>query len=451
MAFPAVAEFKKLGSQHRRFSRRAYSLLKAQEIVQEAFSKKEDIQNLNKLKRICLYDKRARKELTQSIYNILVDEAIEVDGISEIEKAAEVIYAESFGYSIFQPYIDNPRYNEVYFNNPWDCWVIEGLEREKIDISFRNDQHALTLLKRLTENSREGKAADDNRLNSTVLPDRVRLRWALPPLANHVSANMRKHTEEDMRLITPTKYITEQVMTKQVYSLLAGMAITGVCYGILGPGGIGKTALLRVILSEVQKVQAPRFLVSENGAELNLEEYLKILDHENVDVHSLQKWSGKNEGLQDIFANFMQAKGEYIIQPEVLYPDEVDNILMARRRGHVMGPFTFHSYPQKFIDSLTDMYLQRFQSSRESVKRTLADDVLASCYYDTEYKNKKKKRLVYGIYEHIGEQSVKPILEFNKKTREYDGFKIENVDLRKQLMSLEYIAPSLYMEVQHLL
>ncbi len=452
MAYHAVADFKRLDSSKRAFSRRRYTLLQAEKIISETISQGlVELKRLNELKKTCLTNPHSREELTDTIYSILVDQGIDVDEIDSIQEAAEILYAEIYGYSIFQPFIDDPQYNECYFNTPWDCWGIVGLERKRLDIQFRDENHATELLKRLTDSSREGKAAHDNRLNSAVLADGIRLRWALPPVADHVSANLRKHTVEDMQGITPEKYIQENVMTRPVYSLLSGMAIMGICYGLLGPGGIGKTALLRVILKEVQDKIRPRFLVSENGSELNLREYLLLLGCKDVDVNSLQKWSGPRESLKDIFANFMQAKGEYIIQPEVLMPDEVDNILMARRRGHIMGPFTFHSYPNKFNDALTDLYLQgNRQADRDSIKRMLADDVVASCYYDVEYTPSGKKRRVYGIYEHIN-GNAKPIFEFNQNKGDYTVYPIENEELRKKLKQLKFIAPNNFKEVQFLL
>lgn len=452
MAYHAVANFNRLSSQKRSFSRKKYSLVEAEKIISEENSKGVvELSRLNELKRTALSNPASREELTEIIYSILVDQGVDVEGTESIQEAAETLYAEIYGYSVFQPYMDDPQFNECYFNTPWDCWGIIGLERHSLDIQFRDEKHAEELLKRLTDSSREGKAAHDNRLNSAILPDGVRLRWALPPVADQVSANFRKHTVEDMKSITPAQYIQEDILTKQVYSLLAGMAIMGVCYGILGPGGIGKTALLRVILKEVQDSISPRFLTSENGAELNLREYLLLMGCKNVDVNSLQRWSGEREGFKDIFANFMQAKGEYIIQPEVLMPDEVDNILMARRRGHIMGPFTFHSYPHKFIDALTDLYLQgNRQSDRDSIRRMLADDVVGSCYYDIEYTSKAKKRRVFGVYEHI-DGVAKPIIELDFGMKRYQVKPIENVELRKKMEQLQYISPAIYQEVTSLL
>lgn len=451
MAFPAVIELKRLGSNKKTYVRRKYTLKEAEKMVQTVFGEnKVEIKNLYELKLKCLSHPRARKELTDAIYHILIDQGIDVEGNNDIRDIAESLFAEIFGYSIFQPYIDESAYNEVYFNGPKDCWAIKGLEREPLDIEFRDEDHALTMLQRLTENSRDGKAAHDNRINSTVLPGRTRLRWSLPPVADQVSANIRKHSEEDMKSISFDKFLQDHVMNRKVFSLLVGMGIMGACYGILGPGGVGKTALLRVILREVHEKMRPRFLISENGAELLLREYLQIVGIKDADVHSQQKWSGKNETLTNIFANFMQAKGEFIIQPEVLMPEEVDNILMASRRGHVMGPFTFHSYPHKFIDALVDLYLQRYTSDRESVVRTICQDVLASCHYDIIYSEQGKKRKIMGVYEHVNGQS-KPIYQYDPYEDEYKEYGIENIELKQKLGNLKYISPSYYEEVKHLL
>ncbi|HJV47213.1 MAG TPA: ATPase, T2SS/T4P/T4SS family [Bacillota bacterium] len=451
MAYPAVIELKRLASTSRKrsYTRRKYSLEKAEELVQELIGKIEGV-NLYELTKKCLSNTKARKELTDIIYHMLIEHGIDVSGTTSVKEAAHALYAEMYGYSVFQKYMDDPTYNEVYTNAPDDCWGIIGLERYPIPVQFRDEKHAQKVLARLTENSREGKAAHDNRLNSTVLPDRSRLRWALPPVSDSVGFNIRKHTVEDMKSIMLDKYLDDGVMTKSVFSLLVGMAITGTCYMILGPGAIGKTALLRVILKEVHETISPRFLISENGAELNLKEYLLLLGCEKVDVHSLQKWSGDREGLAAIFANFMQAKGEFIIQPEVLMPEEVDNILMANRRGHVMGPSTFHSYPKKLLDALTDLYLQRYPSDRESVKRTLSDDILASCHYDVEYTSDGKKRRIIGVYEHVNGKA-KPIYLWNPTSKSYEIFLIENEELKQKLANLEYVAPSIYQGVKHLL
>lgn len=452
MAYAAVIEFKRLANKKRNYSRKKYSVERAEELVQKAIGDGQyEVKNLFELKRKCLVNIRARKELTDIIYNILVDQGIDVEGYVSVREAAEVLYAEMFGYSIFQKYMDNPNYNEVYFNAYDDCWgILPSLEREQLPIQFRDESHAKRMLERLTTNSREGKAAHDNRVNSTVLVDRSRLRWALPPVADQISANIRKHSIEDMKSITVDKYLQDGVMTRPVFYLLVAMAITGVCYGILGPGGIGKTALLRVILKEVHDNIAPRFLVSENGAELNLKEYLLLLGCSRVDVHAQQKWSGENEDLTSIFANFMQAKGEFIIQPEVLMPEEVDNILMAKRRGHTMGPFTFHSYPDKMLDALTDLYLQRYKADRESVKRMLSNDVLASAFYDVSYTEGGKKRLIKGVYEYVNGHN-KPIFQYNSVNNAYELFVIQNEELRNKLSSLRYMAPKLYEEVRNLL
>ncbi len=451
MAFPAIIEFKRLANSKKAFLRKKYPLEQAEVLIQKAIGDKQaEIKSLYELKKASLFDTRARKELTDEIYHILVDQGIDIDGFTTIRNAAEALYAEMYGYSILQPYMDDDCYNEIYFNAYHDIWGIIGLERQPLPLAFRDENHALKMLQRLTESSRDGKAAHDNRINSTILPGRVRLRWALPPVSDYVSVNIRKHTEEDMKSITGIKYLKDEVLDRKVFSLLVAMALIGVTYGILGPGGVGKTALLRVILKEVHERLHPRFLISENGAELHLREYLEIVGSERVDVTSLQKWSGEKETLHHIFANFMQAKGEFIIQPEVLMPEEVDNILMTSRRGHIMGPFTFHSYPNKFVDALTDLYLQKFKSDRESTKRTISQDVLASCHYDITYSNNGKQRKIIGIYEHVNDK-VKPIFQFNMKEGKYDAYNIENEELVQKLSNLAYLAPDLYEEVRYLL
>jgi Flp pilus assembly CpaF family ATPase len=449
MAYPAVIELKRLASKKRSYVRRNLSLEKAEELVQDLLGKVEGL-SLYELTKKSLFNPKARKELTDIISNTLVEHGISVTGTKSIKEAAQALYAEMYGYSIFQPYMDDPTYNELYCNSPGDCWGMIGLERHPLPVQFRDEKHSQKILARLTENSREGKAAHDNRLNSTVLADRSRLRWALPPVADAVSFNIRKHTIEDMKSIVLEKYLEDEVLTRPLFYLLVGMAVMGVCYAILGPGGIGKTALLRVILKEVHEAISPRFLVSENGAELNLKEYLQLLECEKVDVNALQKWSGDRENLNAIFANFMQAKGEFILQPEVLMPEEIDNILMANRRGHTMGPFTFHSYPHKLLDAMTDLYLQRYQADRDSIKRTLAEDILASCHYDVEYTSEGKKRRVFGVYEHHHGRE-KPIYLYDPQSRSYQVSPIENEELKQKLRNLAYVVPRLYQEVKHLL
>lgn len=451
VAYPAITEFKRLSSK-RTFSRRLYKLEEAERVIQDSFAKgNTKLAKLNELKAQALTNEKAREELTEYIFRTLVDYGVEVEGTESLPEASELLFAEMYGFSIFQKYMDDPEWNECYWNAPDDCRAIKGLERHPLPIQFRDEKHAEKLLKRLTEDSRDGKAANDNRLNSTVLTDGTRFRWSMAPLSPHITVNMRKHSEQDMRNITVEKYIQDNIFTRPVIALLAGMAVMGICYAILGPGGVGKTALLRVILKFVHETISPRFLISQNEAELRLREYLKLLGCENVDVMELQKGTGEREGLRYIFANLMQAKGEYIIQPEVLFAEEVDNILMARRRGHIMGPFTFHSYPFKLHHALTDLYLQSYQADRQSILSMISDDVLASCHYDIIYgPNQQKHRKMLGVYEYI-EGKGKPIIDYNKATGNFEVYKIENRELHKTLSDLQYVSPELFEEVKQFL
>lgn len=450
MAYAAVNEFKRLANVKQNFSRRTYTLEEAQQAVIKAFGNREKDNNLILLKETCLENPRSRRELTEIIYNHLIDQGIYVEHIKDLKEVAAALYAEMYGYSIFQPYMDNSDYNEFYFNAHDDCWGIIGLERYKLPIKFRNEEHALNLLMRLTEGSRDGKVANDNRLSSTVLKDRTRIRWSIPAPAEAVSANFRKHSTEDMTRLTGEFLVQDKVMTRKVFSLLSGMAIVGVCYGIIGPGGVGKTALLRSILKEVHEYLHPRFLVSENGSELHLKTYLNLMGYDNVDVLSLQKWSGKGEGLQDIFTNFMQAKGEYLLQPEILMPEEVEITMAAKRRGHLMGPFTAHSYPDKLIGALADLYIQRFPSDRGAVMRTLYDDIQASCYYGIQITDRGKERRVFGVYEYV-DQSCKSVFTWNPTSRDYDVSPIKNKELKEKLMQLRFVAPSIYEDLKGVL
>src|SRR5438067_52128 len=135
--------------------------------------------DLEKLARI--NGDRARQAVSGMIQEIVAGGKVPFNA-SEKEKLNSDLLDEVFGLGPLEPLLRDPETSDILVNNKDDIFVERRGRMEKLNISFRDDQHLLQIIDRIV--SAVGRRVDESSpMVDARLADGSRVNAIIPPLA----------------------------------------------------------------------------------------------------------------------------------------------------------------------------------------------------------------------------------------------------------------------------
>jgi pilus assembly protein CpaF len=285
---------------------------------------------------------------------------------SEREEIVEQVVYEITGLGPIEPLFRDPTITDILVNGAKDIYVERAGKLARVNTSFRNDAHLLTVIDRIV--SRVGRRVDESSpMVDARLPDGSRVNAIIPPLAldGPVLSIRRFGSDFDIESLTTTGTLTRRMAT-----LLAGCVHARLNILISGGTGSGKTTLLNALSAFIPG--AERVVTIEDAAELRLQqEHVVRLETRPPNVE------GRGEVVaRDLVRNALRMRPNRIIIGEVRGVEAVD-MLQAMNTGHEGSMATIHANsPRDALSRLENMVMLAgtglpMRALREQIAATL--------------------------------------------------------------------------------
>ena len=266
---------------------------------------------------------------------------------SEREEIVEQVVYEITGLGPIEPLFRDPAITDILVNGAKDIYVERGGKLARVNTSFRNDAHLLTVIDRIV--SRVGRRVDESSpMVDARLPDGSRVNAIIPPLALDGPVLSIRRFGSDFNIESLT---TTGTLTRRMATLLAGCVHARLNVLISGGTGSGKTTLLNALSAFIPG--AERVVTIEDAAELRLQqEHVVRLETRPPNVE------GRGEVVaRDLVRNALRMRPNRIIIGEVRGVEAVD-MLQAMNTGHEGSMATIHANsPRDALSRLENMVM----------------------------------------------------------------------------------------------
>ena len=266
---------------------------------------------------------------------------------SEREEIVEQVVYEITGLGPIEPLFRDPTITDILVNGAKDIYVERGGRLSRVQTSFRNDAHLLTVIDRIV--SRVGRRVDESSpMVDARLPDGSRVNAIIPPLALDGPVLSIRRFGSDLNIESLT---TTGTLTRRMATLLAGCVHARLNILISGGTGSGKTTLLNALSAFIPG--AERVVTIEDAAELRLQqEHVVRLETRPPNVE------GRGEVVaRDLVRNALRMRPNRIIVGEVRGVEAVD-MLQAMNTGHEGSMATIHANsPRDALSRLENMVM----------------------------------------------------------------------------------------------
>jgi len=266
---------------------------------------------------------------------------------SEREEIVEQVVYEITGLGPIEPLFRDPTITDILVNGAKDIYVERAGKLSRVNTSFRNDAHLLTVIDRIV--SRVGRRVDESSpMVDARLPDGSRVNAIIPPLALDGPVLSIRRFGSDLNIEALTASGT---LTRRMATLLAGCVHARLNILISGGTGSGKTTLLNALSAFIPG--AERLVTIEDAAELRLQqEHVVRLETRPPNVE------GRGEVVaRDLVRNALRMRPNRIIIGEVRGVEAVD-MLQAMNTGHEGSMATIHANsPRDALSRLENMVM----------------------------------------------------------------------------------------------
>jgi pilus assembly protein CpaF len=266
---------------------------------------------------------------------------------TERDDVVEQIVYEVTGLGPIEPLFRDPTISDILINGPRDCYIERRGKLQRVNVTFRDDAHLLTVIDRIV--SRVGRRVDESSpMVDARLPDGSRVNAIIPPLAlDGPVLSIRRFGAE----ITAQQLVEKGAMTDEMLYLLAGCVHARLNIIISGGTGSGKTTLLNALSSFIPNSE--RVVTIEDAAELRLQQE-HVVRLETRPPNS----EGRGEVLaRDLVKNALRMRPDRIILGECRGAEALD-MLQAMNTGHEGSLATVHANtPRDALARLETMIL----------------------------------------------------------------------------------------------
>src|SRR5215203_576446 len=251
---------------------------------------------------------------------------------AEREEIIEQIVYEVTGCGPLEPLFRDKTISDILVNGPYDIYVERRGKLSRVNTTFRNDAHLLSIIDRIV--SKIGRRVDESSpMVDARLQDGSRVNAIIPPLAldGAVLSIRRFGAQFSMQQLMEYGALTEDMALFLAACVRARLNVL-----VSGGTGSGKTTMLNALSSFIQNDH--RVITIEDAAELRLQQ-----DH----VVRLETRPPNAEGrgevvARDLVKNALRMRPDRIIVGEVRGPEALD-MLQAMNTGHEGSLSTIHA------------------------------------------------------------------------------------------------------------
>jgi len=351
----------------------------------------------------------------------------------KLQKLAQIIYQEIYGYGILDELVFDPKLNEVACTRSDYIWIqYNGIKRHIPNRKFifkSEESYRKIIENRLTSTAKEEINAGYPLVNA-MLKNGARVTALRPPLSKYYVVNIRLFASKAQLQKYRSKFVEDRIA--RIIELLAGKGRRNVA--IIGEQGSGKTTaadelLIKQLDSDISIGLAENIHelnISTNYPEKNIVELQYTRDFEPSDITEI----------------FFRLNRDIVIYGEVRNSYEAFEMIKAMLRQARGSLFTFHSSStRRMIHDLRQLLMQTgFYTDYREAQFDVADavDIVVHIKLDRE----TGQRYVYKVAEVIANEEgmsfqINDLFIFDKEKGIY--FANKNGLSREQIMScMEY-------------
>ncbi|WP_417812608.1 CpaF family protein [Thalassospira alkalitolerans] len=273
-----------------------------------------------------------RDAIRNAVQSVSQVQRIDLNGMESAE-LVDYVVDDMLGLGPLERLLADDSISEIMVNGPNQVYVEREGQLELADITFRDDDHVLTIATRIV--SAVGRRIDETTpLVDARLADGSRINVTIPPLAvDGPTMTIRKFPKDDLQL---ADLVQRQSLTKDMAAFLQIATKLRLNLLVSGGTGSGKTTLLNAISREIPTNE--RIVTLEDAAELRLQQ---------PHVVRLETRAANIEGqgqipMRQLFRNALRMRPDRIIIGEVR-GDEAFDLLQAMNTGHDGSMSTLHA------------------------------------------------------------------------------------------------------------
>jgi len=260
----------------------------------------------------------------------------------------ERVVAELLGYGPLEPLLADGAVDEIMVNGPKAIYVEREGRLVKTDTSFRNDEHLLSIIRRIVEPT--GLRVDEAKpMIDARLSDGTRVNAVIPPIAvTGPALTLRRFSREP---ITVEQMIEWGVVSEDAITFLRACVLGRINLVVAGSTGSGKTTFLRRVIDMIP--QEERIVLIQAIDEMMIErKRLVKLEGRPADIEG--KWEITT---RDLVINSANMRPDRIVVGEVR-GDEALDVLQLMNRGHEGSMFSIHATnPRDVLERLERLVL----------------------------------------------------------------------------------------------
>lgn len=291
----------------------------------------------------------ARVQAIKMVEGFLAGRGVEIEGM-DLPRAAYEIYRELWGLGPLEEAYRDPAVNEIQVNAPDQVFVLRDLKLERLeDVRFRDDDHVLNLVARMVMHDRGVSLNRSSPTIESMRKDGTRITATCPPVSEHVTLVMRKHTP---RVVTFEEMIERGVIDEKCRDLLRLLVRGRANMAVIGGVGSGKTTMVRTFFGETDP--RARTVVLETDRELFLSK-----NYPGRNIVELEEHPEVGRTLKDLFRVVLRYTPTIIIVGEFRGEGEATEAVRACERGHDSSMTTAHfNSPQEFVSGTARMLIR---------------------------------------------------------------------------------------------
>lgn len=340
-----------------------------QEVIQDTAEVGEEnaLQNKEILENAMAGVPGAGKRAVEVIHDELKRLGIEVEGM-DLAHASYEIYKYAWGLGPIEDVYHDPSVNEIRVNASDQVYILRNLRNEKAKICFRDDEHVMKIITRITLHDRGVALNRSNPTIESMRKDGTRIAATCPPVTEHVTLVLRKPFS---RVVTPDEFVKLGTLDEKTWLVLETLVAGRANVIIAGGTGSGKTTLLRTLFSATPS--NARTMVLETDRELFLGKLFP-----DRDIIEMEEHPEAGRTLGGLFKIVLRFSPNLIIVGEFRAAGEAKEAVRACLRGHDGSLATAHfGTPRETIEGTGKLLLEEGMN----LPLDVAVSLVASAYH----------------------------------------------------------------------
>lgn len=305
------------------------------------------------------------REIGRIVENLVEEEKTPLSAKEKESLIVDILH-ETFGLGPIEPLLYDPDISDILVNRYNQIYVEKFGKLNKVDLSFRDDNHLLQIIDRIV--SKIGRRVDESSpYVDARLPDGSRVNAIIPPLAlDGPALSIRRFGVDPLKMSDILAFGTA---TQNMAKILEGCVKCRLNILISGGTGTGKTTLLNILSEFIPNNE--RIITIEDSAELQMkQEHVVRLETRPPNIE------GKGEVTQrDLVRNTLRMRPDRIIVGEVRGGEALD-MLQAMNTGHDGSLSTVHSNTAR--DALARLETMVLMAGMDLPERAIREQVAAA-------------------------------------------------------------------------